>query len=179
MIFDLLTLLELLSCAGVHPLFGSLSCPIHPENTNPEPANLKLDTVYSVKPNTCVSLVCTVFCREWSFGGFFGGCGKTEPNFSALFGLFLSPLCHSNLWSHLSLHIMPEISGFAIVFCTRPKAGTHTYIFLYFSTSLSEQSSFPRGWVWLDPLVHGLTQFPWLHVHILALRPGDTNNWHH
>lgn len=106
----------------------------------------------------CDSVVRKVFFflnRTWRFGEIFSEgvaeCrSRTEPNFSELLGLFLSPFCHviSNLRSHLSSQIMPEISRSAISFSLSLSGGqAHTHFLDSFfsssSSSISEQSSFP------------------------------------
>lgn len=80
------------------------------------------------------------------FGDFYS---KSEPNFSTLLGLFLSPFVTNNLWSHLSLCITPEILKSNFFF---PSLGwnvhTHTRAcahFLYFSTRAEQYSEWSTG----------------------------------
>lgn len=152
-------LLELLS--HLCPPLVSLSCQILPADLRPRrqrrARSCTLQTSRHSAWSPCDSVVRKVFFfffffyRTWRFGEIFFSEGvaecrsRTEPNFSELLGLFLSPFCHviSNLRSHLSSQITPEISRSAISFSLSLSGGqAHTH-FLDFSSSISEQSSFP------------------------------------
>ena len=136
------------------PPLVSLSCQILPADTStsyPRPRRQRrarsctLQTSRHSAWSTCDSVVCKVFffflIEHGGSERFFQSeseCrSRTEPNFSALLGLFLSPFCHviSNLRSHLSSQIMPEISRSAISFSLSLSGGqahTHFLDFLFF-----------------------------------------------